>query len=852
MEHRKGLTQNEVIESRKKNGTNLLTPPPVTPWWKLYLEKFQDPIIVILLIATGISLIAGVMHGDFLESLGIIFAILIATGVGFWQEFDAQKKFDAMKSDKDYELVTVRRNGVVEQITKDQLVVGDVVILSAGDEIPADIELYESTEMKVSEAAMTGESLAVSKHPLTTDYKGSGFAPNLLLRGTTIEQGLGEGVVVFVGDDTEIGKTTRQASEETDNKTPLEVQLDGLANKITTASFIVAGAMLVILNIMHYAIGDNSFMWNLDTLLTEVKFLMAAVVVIIVAVPEGLPLSVTLALAFSMKTMAKENNLVKKMHACETIGAVNIIFSDKTGTLTQNSMSVVDCDVDANNKELLSVIGALNNSANWSNEGTVVGNPTDGAILKYINKELSSQLRVEYNVVSSIPFSSLHKYMATEVENINTKERMLLIKGAPEVISKLIKYDSYLESVSAQQARGRRAISAAIVELESLDALKSLLDGGKIIPGRYMGTWFIEDPIRGDVPEAISKCYGAGVDVVMMTGDNLKTGSEISRQAGFSDIWAIEAKDFFSVIKESNHSRKFPNVITRCTPTDKLEILKWAQEQGYVCAMTGDGVNDSPSLNYADVGIAMGSGTSVAKEAADIVLLNDAFPSIVTGLKWGRSLFKNIKNFLFFQLSINVSACLTAVFGPLVGVEMPFTVIQFLWINLVMDSLAAIALASEPADERVLEEKPRDKKEFIINAPLAKAIFGFGGFVFLLCLFVLYGMNHSSILGVDLGSMFSNFDLTIFFAAYMTLNWWSIFNARVIGKNKSIFDGLFANPKFIWVTVGVLAVTIGIVQVGGEIFNTHPLSIKTWCYILAITSPVAIVRELWYQITKKK
>lgn len=381
------------------------------------------------------------MHGDFLESLGIIFAILIATGVGFWQEFDAQKKFDAMKSDKDYELVTVRRNGIVEQITKDQLVVGDVVILSAGDEIPADIELYESTEMKVSEAAMTGESLAVSKHPLTTNYKGSGFAPNLLLRGTTIEQGLGEGVVVFVGDNTEIGKTTRQASEETDNKTPLEVQLDGLANKITTASFIVAGAMLIILNIMHYAIGDNSFMWNLDTLLTEVKFLMAAVVVIIVAVPEGLPLSVTLALAFSMKTMAKENNLVKKMHACETIGAVNIIFSDKTGTLTQNSMSVVDCDVDTNNKELLSVIGALNNSANWSNEGIVVGNPTDGAILKYVNKELSSQLRVEYNVVSSIPFSSLHKYMATEVENIDTKERMLLIKGAPEVISKLIKYE---------------------------------------------------------------------------------------------------------------------------------------------------------------------------------------------------------------------------------------------------------------------------------------------------------------------------------------------------------------------------------------------------------------------------
>ncbi|MFR9591872.1 MAG: calcium-translocating P-type ATPase, PMCA-type [Rikenellaceae bacterium] len=845
MEHKKGLTEQEVAQSRKTHGANLLTPPPATPWWVLYMDKFKDPIIVILLVATAISLVVGVLHGDFIESLGIIFAILIATGVGFWQEFDAQKKFDAMKSDKDYELVTVRRDGVVVQITKDLLVVGDVVVLSAGDEVPADIEIYESTEMKVSEAAMTGESMAVAKYPMEEKHSGSGFAPNLLLRGTTIEQGLGEGVVVFVGDNTEIGKTTRQASEETDNKTPLEVQLDGLADKITSASFIVAAVMFVILNIMHYAFGDDSFTWSLDTLLTQVNFLMGAVVVIIVAVPEGLPLSVTLALAFSMKTMAKENNLVKKMHACETIGAVNVIFSDKTGTLTQNSMSVVDCDVAEPKKEMFAIIGALNSTANWSNEGKVIGNPTDGAILKSVGHEESEKLRDEYNVISTIPFSSLYKYMVIEAENIATTTKVLMIKGAPEVISRLISNDSFLEQVSQQQARGRRAISAAVISGTTFDELKALLGKGeKITNAEYVGTWFIEDPIRGDVPEAIAKCYGAGVDVVMMTGDNLKTGSEIARQAGFTNIWAIEAKDFFTVISDKSHSREFPNVIARCTPTDKLEILKWAQQQGYVCAMTGDGVNDSPSLNYADVGIAMGSGTSVAKEAADIILLNDAFPSIVTGLKWGRSLFKNIKNFLFFQLSINVSACLTAVFGPLVGVEMPFTVIQFLWINLVMDSLAAIALASEPADERVLNEKPRDKKEFIINGSLAKAIFGFGGFVFLLCTVVLYGIGNGA-------EWLSGFDLTMFFAAYMVLNWWNIFNARVIGKNKSIFDGLFANPKFIGVALGVLAVTIGIVQVGGEVFNTHPLSWQTWGYILAITSPVVIVREIWYRVTKR-
>lgn len=870
-----GLTEAEVLESRIRYGRNLITPPEETPWWKLYLEKFQDPIIVILLVATGISLIFGFIHGDFTESIGIIFAVLIATGVGFWQEYDAKKKFDAMKSDHDYEPVKVHRDGIVIEVPKDEVVVGDVVVLAAGDEIPADIELYQAVDMKVAEACMTGESVAVSKYPLEVPYEGSGFAPNLLLRGTTIEQGIGEGIVVKVGDETEIGKTTRQAAEETENKTPLEEKLHELAGKINIAAFSIAAVMFIILNLVHwdFAFGNYPFTWSWQTVLQEVQFLMGAVVVIIVAVPEGLPLSVTLALAFSMKTMAKENNLVKKMHACETIGAVNVIFTDKTGTLTQNSMTVVEVDVCEEKRVILSLIGALNSTANWTNGSQVIGNPTEGAILKHIGQSATDNLREEYKVLACIPFSSASKYMVSHVRNVETAEEYVVIKGAPEIVARIIGFDAHLAQVAVQQSRGRRAISAAVLgychpehregslavtclEKADFQTIKELLDRGERVPNaEYVGTWYIEDPIRTDVPAAVAKCYTAGVDVVMMTGDNLRTGTEIARQAGLQHIWAIEAKDFDAAIQTPKGERELPNVIARCTPDDKLKILRWAQARRYVCAMTGDGVNDSPSLNHADVGIAMGSGTSVAKEASDIVLLNDAFPSIVTGIKWGRSLYKNIKNFLFLQLSINVSACAIAVFGPLVGVEMPFTVTQFLWINLVMDALAAIALASEPADEKVLLDKPRSREEFIINAPLARAIFGFGGFVWLLCTAVLWGMNNLSLIdewGTPwLARFFSSMNLTIFFAAYMVLNWWNMFNARVIGKNKSLFDGLGKNKKFAGIMALILVVTIIMVQVGGEVFRTEPLAWNTWGWILLVTSPVVIVRELYYQLTSR-
>jgi Ca2+-transporting ATPase len=848
MKNYQGLSQEEVIKSREQHGKNLLTPPKQKKWWRLYLEKFKDPIIIILLVALGVSFVVGFIEGSLIESIGILVAIILATGVGFWMEYSAKKKFDILNQISDTENVKViRNNGTTMEIPKDELVVGDIVILSAGDEIPADIELLEAIEFKVDESTMTGESVAVGKRAKINEeetWNDSGFAPFLVLRSTKITEGSGVGVVIKVGDETEIGKTTRQAMEETGGETPLNKQLDGLAGLVSKAAFTMAGLLLLFLNIHHFGFTDFDSGW-LNILGTEVKFFMMAVTLIVVAVPEGLPLASTLSLAFSMKTMARENNLVKKMHACETIGAVNVIFSDKTGTLTQNKMKVVEESIKSYSK--VAINGAINSTANINQDnGKVIGNPTEGAILGWINnindpinKYNYDDIRNEISVVEQVPFNSTNKYMSTKAS-----DGILYVKGAPEVVSRLCGDDSYLEEVSKQQSRGRRAISfASGQDIEHLE---------------YDGSVFIEDPIRPDVPAAIKKCYEAGVDVVMMTGDNIKTAAEIARQAGFSrklqgqpekDVWAVEAKDFDKVAW-GDPMCGYPNVIARCKPEDKLNILKKFKELGkgtateHVCAMTGDGVNDSPSLNHADVGIAMGSGTSVAKEASDIVLLDDAFPSIVTGIKWGRSLYKNIQSFLVFQLIINVATCLVVVLSPILGVDMPFTVTQMLWVNIVMDTLAALCLASEPADENVLTEKPRKQNAFILTKPMYKTIIGMGIFVF--------GMLSLIVHDIAQGSIKFGLDLTELFAIFMMINWWNLFNIRVFGKNRSIFYNLKGSSKFLLGSLIIFIGTILIVQFGGEVFNTRPLDFKEWCIIVASTSPIVIIREIWHRIFPKK
>lgn len=848
MKNYQGLSQEEVIKSREQHGKNLLTPPKQKKWWQLYLEKFKDPIIIILLVALGVSFVVGFIEGSLIESIGILVAIILATGVGFWMEYSAKKKFDILNQISDTENVKViRNNGTTMEIPKDELVVGDIVILSAGDEIPADIELLEAIEFKVDESTMTGESVAVGKRAKINEeetWNDSGFAPFLVLRSTKITEGSGVGVVIKVGDETEIGKTTRQAMEETGGETPLNKQLDGLAGLVSKAAFTMAGLLLLFLNIHHFGFTDFDSGW-LNILGTEVKFFMMAVTLIVVAVPEGLPLASTLSLAFSMKTMARENNLVKKMHACETIGAVNVIFSDKTGTLTQNKMKVVEESIKSYSK--VAINGAINSTANINQDnGKVIGNPTEGAILGWINnindpinKYNYDDIRNEISVVEQVPFNSTNKYMSTKAS-----DGILYVKGAPEVVSRLCGDDSYLEEVSKQQSRGRRAISfASGQDIEHLE---------------YDGSVFIEDPIRPDVPAAIKKCYEAGVDVVMITGDNIKTAAEIARQAGFSrklqgqpekDVWAVEAKDFDKVAW-GDPMCGYPNVIARCKPEDKLNILKKFKELGkgtateHVCAMTGDGVNDSPSLNHADVGIAMGSGTSVAKEASDIVLLDDAFPSIVTGIKWGRSLYKNIQSFLVFQLIINVATCLVVVLSPILGVDMPFTVTQMLWVNIVMDTLTALCLASEPADENVLTEKPRKQNAFILTKPMYKTIIGMGIFVF--------GVLSLIVHDIAQGSIKFGLDLTELFAIFMMINWWNLFNIRVFGKNRSIFYNLKGSSKFLLGSLVIFIGTILIVQFGGEIFNTRPLDFKEWCIIVASTSPIVIIREIWHRIFPKK
>lgn len=850
-ENYKGLTSVEALEFGK--GRNVLTPPPSIKWYELLMEKFKDPIIVILIVADIFSFVVNIIEKEPMwEPLAILTAILLTVIIGFYQDWSANKEFESLNKVSDDDLIKVVRDGKVTEVPKCDICVGDLVILSAGDEVCADMELIEATELHIEESAMTGESVPVTK---STKPVGNPTIPSdMALRGTNVTEGSGKGKVVRIGDRTEIGMLTRQAQEMTDEKTPLTIQLEKLAGKISKLSFWLGGALLAFLNIHHFGFTEFDPSWT-SILAHEVEFIMIAVVIIIAAVPEGLSLSVVLALAYSVKAMMKDNNLVKKMKATETVGALNVIFSDKTGTLTKNQMTVVDSDLhDSSDEpnECLTLNMAVNSTANLDGN-KVIGNPTEGAILKWL--ELANidykYERDNVEIRSQKPFNSTDKYMLTVVANKNVKPKrgkyqdLYLVKGAPEVIFRLIGDNNdpvynFLDKVEEQQARGRRAISFA--SGSSMDDL------------HYDGSVFIEDPVRDDVPEAIAACYTAGIDVVMMTGDNAKTAAEIARQAGFSrklqdgasdELWAIEAKDF-DTVAWGDPNCGYPNVIARCKPEDKLHIMKRFQELNKVVAMTGDGVNDSPSLNYANVGFAMGSGTSVAKEASDIVLLDDSFPSIVKGVKWGRSLYKNIQSFLGFQLTVNVALCLTAICGPLLGIDSPFSVIEILYINLVMDALGALALASEPAMDNVLNDKPRDINEFIINKPMTKFIGSTGIVMFLFMIFIILNMSNGWWTELqELGS-------TGLFAIFMTANWMNLFRARSFGKNIGVFNSLGRNKLFLFVCIAILAMNILIVQFGGSIFGTHSLNIEQWGLVGLVSLMIIVLSSLVNRICDGK
>lgn len=824
----KGLTDAEVNHSRECHGSNILTPPKRDPWYVLFFEKFKDPLIQILSVAAVIALILGVIKSEYLEPIGIIAAILLAVTIGFINEYSASKKFDVLTTSSDDTLVKVRRNGIVTQVARKDLVVDDVVLLAAGEEIPADVTAYESHNLKVNESVLTGESKAVTKQPKEEGELNATYPSWLLLKGTIIEEGTVTGIVNAVGDNTAFGQTARKAAEITDTETPLNKQLNGLADLINKIAFGAAGFLILALLVRYFFIEQayvgQDWMQITNDLLS---FLMIAVALIVVAVPEGLPMAVTLALAYSMKRMSKANNLVRKMHACETLGATTLILTDKTGTLTENKMKVVN-EVMPNRAYI--TINTLANSTAYVDGDKTIGNPTEGAIIKHMDAgDLLDDIRRDNSPVFRLDFSSKTKFMMSIIKQGDAF--ISLVKGAPEVVRGMCNATD-IEGEVEEQNKGRRVIGFAYKESMTLE------DAQKLNGFTYNGFMAIEDPIRKDVPDAVKAAKEAGIKVKIITGDNPATASEIARQAGISD-----SPQSMAGIDIRNKTNPYDSVtgiasidvFARTKPEDKQTLVKEFQALGEVVAMTGDGTNDAPALNHAEVGIAMNNGTDVAKEAADIILLDNSFPSIILGVKWGRSLYKNIQHFILFQLTINVVAILIACVGPFIGVDLPFTVTQMLWVNLIMDTFAALALATEPANDAVMKDRPRDPKAFIITKKMWIDIFGTGLAFFILLAGLLYRDAVS---------------LTMFFTIFVLLQWWNLFNARVFGQKRSIFDGLLKNPAFVGISLVILVGQFLIVQFGGAMFRTEPLTMHQWLMVLGGTSLVAIIREVTYQVSK--
>lgn len=832
-ENRQGLTTIEVEESRLKHGENVLTPPRRQSMWRLYLEKYEDPMVRILLVAALVSLMLACIKNDFIETIGIIAAVILATTVGFYFERDAARKFNVLTQIGEEQPVKVVRDGKVQEIARREVVVGDVIIVETGDEVPADGELVEATDLQVDESSLTGEPLTEKSAESPRLSEGSeateAYPKNLLLRSSMVMAGTGQYVVTAVGDKTEIGHVARQSTEITGVKTPLNIQLDRLAKLISKVGSIVAIASFVLF-LGHDMLTNE--LWQTDDYvsMTEVvlKYFMMAVTLIVMAVPEGLPMAVTLALALNMRRMLKSNNLVRKLQASETMGAVTVICTDKTGTLTENRMTVSDVSIIGGNKtdimdRLYNAI-ALNTTATHD-----VGNPTEQALLRWMTDQGVDylQIRNENPISAREPFSTERKYMSTTVGD------MVYIKGAPEIILAMCLL-SDKERIEAEkqlyewQQHAMRTL--AIAQNKTLLAIIA-----------------ISDPLRQEVPEAIRQCEQAGIDVKIVTGDTTATALEIARQIGAistdsknaeitgAAFAALSDKEALNIIKELK-------VMSRARPSDKQRLVALLQQQGEVVAVTGDGTNDAPALNRAHVGLSLGSGTSVAKQASDITLINDSFRSIVHAVMWGRSLYKNIQRFIFFQLVVNVTALLLVFFGSFVGTELPLTITQILWINLIMDTFAAMALASLPPSREVMQERPRKQDDFIITKGIMRGIGIIGGLFFLMTFAMLWYFER--IAGVDPQ------ELTIFFCIFVMLQWWNLFNARSLGSHHSAFHRLWACRGFLLVLVLVLMGQWLIVTLGGKMFRTVPLPLDIWLYIIIGTSPVLWIGELYRWIVR--
>lgn len=852
---RRGLTEQQVAESRERYGANELTPPARPSLWRLYLEKFQDPVIRILLVAVALSLAVGFIEQDFAEAIGIVCAVLLATGIGFYFEYDAARKFDVLNALGEEQPVRVRRAGRVREVARKDVVVGDILLLEAGDEIPADANLLQAESLQVNESALTGEPV-VRKSTLAADFDPAApYATNRLMRGTTLVEGSAVARVTAVGDRTEIGQVAREATVLTGQKTPLNIQLDRLAGFINKVGYSVAVLAFLVFTVHELAAYVPSVtVWDeragLHLFRLVLDNFMVAVTLIVMAVPEGLPMAVTLSLALNMRRMLKTNNLVRRMHACETMGAITVICTDKTGTLTQNQMTVDDLVFAPERAALLEEALACNTTAHLDESASAgLGNPTEVALLLWLRGRGRNYLtmREEAGVVARIPFSSERKYMATVVDSVVAGRRMLYVKGAPETVLDLC---TGLDDDERRAARERlldwqrRAQRTLVVagkawdgEAEAGRAEEAVAAGGLTL----LGLATISDPIRPEVPAAVARCLAAGVRVKVVTGDSAGTATEIARQIG---LWTdadgaencIKGSEFAALSDEEALARLARlKVMCRARPLDKQRLVKLLQRQGEVVAVTGDGTNDAPALNFAQVGLSMGSGTSVAKEASDITLLDDSFRSIVTAVMWGRSLYKNIQRFVLFQLTINFTALLTVLVGAVVGTTLPLTVTQMLWVNLIMDTFAALALASMPADPGVMAERPRPIGQFILTPPMWRSILGYGlAFVAVLVGFLYHAGRNGHI---------STHELTLFFTFFVFLQVWNLLNAKAFSTVAPAFKGL----RRCYGLLLVLALIVGgqylIVQFGGRVFRTEPLSWAEWGAVLLLTSPVLIWGE---------
>ena len=859
-----GLTDEQVKQSREQHGKNVLTPPQRTSLWKLYLDKYRDPIIQILLVAAFVSLILAFIEKNFMETIGIFVAVFLATTVGFYFERDAAKKFNLLTALSEEQPVKVRRNGKVMEIPRHDVVVGDVVLVEVGDEVPADGELIVCNDLQMNESTLTGEPVTEK----SLEGGGDGAYPrNIILRSTMVMNGRGEFVVTAVGDATEIGKVAKKSTEQTSVETPLHMQLDKLAKMISKVGSVVSVAAFFIFLIhdilTNPAWGGKDYFYMAEIVL---KYFMMAVTLIVMAVPEGLPMAITLSLALNMRRMLKSNNLVRKLHACETMGAVTVICTDKTGTLTQNKMQVSALELKLGDEALLDTAIALNSTAEL-NDGKPIGNPTESALLLWLDAQGKDyeELRKQVNVLKQLPFSTERKMMATLAEVDG--ETYLFVKGAPEIVMKKCIIEDRMQRQSVEeldewQHKAMRTLAFAYKKIEasimrtsrtSTAEVVALLDANDL---QLQAIAAIADPIRPDVPAAVQECRHAGIEVKVVTGDTAATALEIGKQIGVFedepenigadgsltslDQQMITGEQWEALSDEEAYERaKDIRVMSRARPTDKQRLVAMLQKRGEVVAVTGDGTNDAPALHYAHVGLSLGSGTSVAKEASDMTLLDDSFKSIANAVMWGRSLYRNLQRFLFFQLVVNVVALLLVLGGSVIGTEMPLTVTQILWVNLIMDTFAALALASLPPSHEVMKDKPRKASDFIINKSIGFGIL-FCGIVFFLVMFaLLVYCERRGKGGVDVH------ELTMFFTTFVMIQFWNLFNAKALMSHHTAFRHFLKDKGMILVLVLVLVGQWIIVTFGGEMFRTTPLSLHEWLLIIGSTSVVLWVGELW-------